>query len=63
MDISVPKEDSPGALMTRIVGMSIEDIKEAAKLVLEGRLIAYPTDTVYGLGCNPFDADAVDRLI
>jgi len=49
--------------MTRIVGMSIDDIKEAAKLVVEGRLIAYPTDTVYGLGCNPFDADAVDRLV
>jgi L-threonylcarbamoyladenylate synthase len=49
--------------MTRIVGMSIDDIKEAAKLVLDGRLIAYPTDTVYGLGCNPFDADAVDRLV
>jgi len=46
-----------------MVGMSIEDIEEAAKLVLEGRLIAYPTDTVYGLGCNPFDADAVDRLV
>jgi L-threonylcarbamoyladenylate synthase len=50
-------------MMTRIVGTSIDDIKEAAKLVLEGRLIAYPTDTVYGLGCNPFDADAVDRLV
>lgn len=49
--------------MTRIVGISVDDIKEAAKLVLEGRLIAYPTDTVYGLGSNPFDADAVDRLV
>jgi L-threonylcarbamoyladenylate synthase len=49
--------------MTRIVGMSIDDIKEAAKLVLEGGLIAYPTDTVYGLGCNPFDPHAVDRLV
>jgi L-threonylcarbamoyladenylate synthase len=49
--------------MTRIVGTSIDDVKEAAKLVLEGRLIAYPTDTVYGLGCTPFDADAVDRLV
>ncbi|HZF20924.1 MAG TPA: L-threonylcarbamoyladenylate synthase [Dongiaceae bacterium] len=43
--------------------MSVEEIEEAAKLVLEGRLIAYPTDTVYGLGCNPFDSDAVDRLV
>ena len=49
--------------MTRIVGMSIEDIEEAAKLVLGGGLIVYPTDTVYGFGCNPFDPDAVDRLV
>lgn len=49
--------------MARVVGISIEDIEEAAKLVREGLLIAYPTDTVYGLGCNPFDADAVDRLV
>jgi L-threonylcarbamoyladenylate synthase len=50
-------------LMTRLVGMNGESIKEAGSLVLAGRLIAYPTDTVYGLGCNPFDVDAVDRLI
>lgn len=43
--------------------MGIEDVREAAKLVLAGRLIAYPTDTVYGLGCNPFDSDAVERLV
>ena len=49
--------------MTRIVGTSIEDIEQAAKIVLEGGLIAYPTDTVYGLGCNPFDEGAVDRLV
>jgi L-threonylcarbamoyladenylate synthase len=49
--------------MTKLVGASIDDIKEAARLVLEGGVIAYPTDTVYGLGCNPFDADAVDRLV
>src|SRR5947208_16154351 len=49
--------------MTRLIGTSVEDIREAGRLVLEGGLIAYPTDTVYGLGCNPFDADAVDRLV
>jgi L-threonylcarbamoyladenylate synthase len=49
--------------MTRLVGISVGEIKEAAKLVLAGRLIAYPTDTVYGLGCNPFDADAIERLV
>ena len=49
--------------MTRIFGTSVKDLKEAAKLVLEGSLVAYPTDTVYGLGCNPFDAEAIDRLV
>jgi len=49
--------------LTRLTGMGIEDVREAAKLVLAGRLIAYPTDTVYGLGCNPFDSDAVERLV
>ena len=49
--------------MTRLVGMGSAEIREAAKLVLKGGLIAYPTDTVYGLGCDPFDPQAVDRLV
>src|SRR5207245_11176380 len=49
--------------MTRLIGTSLNNIREAARLVHEGGLIAYPTDTVYGLGCNPFDANAVDRLV
>jgi L-threonylcarbamoyladenylate synthase len=63
LDISVPRLGADRALMTRLVGMSIDDIKEAAKLVLAGRLVAFPTDTVYALGCNPFDTDAVDRIV
>lgn len=27
-----------------------------------GGLIIYPTDTVYGLGCNPFNVKAVERI-
>jgi L-threonylcarbamoyladenylate synthase len=34
----------------------------AAKIVREGGLVVYPTDTVYGLGCDPFNAAAVQRL-
>lgn len=37
-------------------------IAEAAALVKRGGLVVYPTDTVYGLGCDPFDAAAVERL-
>jgi L-threonylcarbamoyladenylate synthase len=62
LNISVPRQ-TKSTLMTRLVGMRSDDIREAAKLVRAGRLVAYPTDTVYGLGCNPFDADAVERLV
>lgn len=37
-------------------------IATAASIVRRGGLIVYPTDTVYGLGCNPEDASAVNRL-
>src|SRR5437762_510414 len=34
----------------------------AAKTVERGDLIVFPTDTVYGIGCNPYDAAALDRI-
>src|SRR5437867_8684312 len=49
--------------IARLVQVDDNSIEEAARMILEGRLVAYPTDTVYGLGCNPLDGDAVDRLI
>ncbi len=35
---------------------------EAARVVANGGLIAYPTEGVVGLGCDPFRRDAVERL-
>src|SRR5207247_11179833 len=49
--------------IARLVQVDDNSIEEAARMILEGRLVAYPTDTVYGLGCNPLDGDAVSRLI
>jgi L-threonylcarbamoyladenylate synthase len=60
IETSVTRMDE---MIAKLVGMDDESLQEAAKLILAGRLIAYPTDTVYGLGCNPFDKDAVERLI
>ena len=43
-----------------------EKIKEKNQVVnaLEsGGVIAYPTDTVYGLGCDPKNKAAVERLL
>jgi L-threonylcarbamoyladenylate synthase len=37
-------------------------LREAARVVRAGGVIAYPTDTFYGLGACPFDADAVRRV-
>lgn len=37
-------------------------LEEAARLIREGRLVAFPTETVYGLGANALDARAVQRI-
>jgi L-threonylcarbamoyladenylate synthase len=39
-----------------------QDIVHAAELILQGRLVAFPTETVYGLGANALDAAAVERI-
>ncbi len=39
-----------------------EDIVLAARLLREGRLVAIPTETVYGLGANGLDENAVARI-
>ena len=38
------------------------DIHSLAKIVKNGGIVAYPTDTVYGLGCNPYLSDSVDKI-
>src|SRR5213595_3964495 len=37
-------------------------IRQAAVTVLRGGLVAFPTETVYGLGANALDAAAVQRI-
>lgn len=32
-------------------------------MIMGGELVAYPTDTVYALGCDPFNSFAVQRLL
>ena len=38
------------------------EIRDAAGLLRAGKLVAFPTETVYGLGANVFDAEAVARI-
>ena len=39
-----------------------EDLQAALKVLREGGIIVYPTDTVWGLGCDATNAEAVKRL-
>lgn len=38
------------------------DIKQAVEMLKSGKLIAFPTDTVYGIGANAFNAEAVRQI-
>jgi tRNA threonylcarbamoyl adenosine modification protein (Sua5/YciO/YrdC/YwlC family) len=37
-------------------------IQRAVQVLLDGGVIAYPTDTVYGLGCDLLNKQAIERL-
>lgn len=39
-----------------------ETIKEAAKIIKDGGLIAFPTETVYGMGADALNEQAVRRI-
>lgn len=41
---------------------SAAGIAEAARLIRAGKLVAFPTETVYGLGAHAFDVAAVARI-
>lgn len=39
-----------------------KEVDEAVKVLREGGVILYPTDTVWGLGCDATNADAVEKI-
>jgi L-threonylcarbamoyladenylate synthase len=49
-------------MRARLLTMNSDSIGLAAKAVRRGLLVVYPTDTVYGLGCDPLNHAAVRRL-
>lgn len=46
-----------------LISASDAELDAAAQQVRRGGVVAYPTDTVYGLGCDPFNSESVDRLV
>lgn len=39
-----------------------EDLKHAAGIIKSGGIVAFPTETVYGLGANGLDTEAVEKI-
>jgi len=44
------------------VNMALQGIAEAAEILANGGLVAFPTETVYGLGANALDPEAVSQI-
>jgi len=42
--------------------MMIGEPSEAAKFLKNGKIITYPTECIYGIGCDPFNEDAVNKI-
>lgn len=49
-------------LTPRLSTESKEDIRRAVEVMNKGGIILYPTDTIWGLGCDATNADAVRRI-
>ena len=45
-------------------GRDVDDgtVERAGETIRDGGLVVYPTDTVYGLGANALDPDAIERV-
>lgn len=54
--------DCPGLTFIRTEMTFEEDIKNAVETLKRGGVILYPTDTVWGIGCDASNAKAVKRV-
>ncbi len=48
--------------MTKLLPANAESIQVALQILREGGLVAFPTDTVYGVGALVFDGKAVESI-
>ena len=49
-------------MKTELLKVNEESVALGAKLIREGELVGFPTETVYGLGANALDARAVAKI-
>lgn len=46
-------------IKAQILSTSEEDLQKGGQLIKNGKLVAFPTETVYGLGANALDKYAI----
>ena len=51
------------SVISAISAISVTQLHHSMEALASGGIIAYPTEAVYGLGCDVFCADAVSRLL
>ena len=44
------------------VNCNEDGIKKTSQIIENGGIVVFPTDTVYGIGCNPYDINAVKKI-
>lgn len=46
----------------QVYSCSDDAVSRCASIVKEGGVVVFPTDTIYGIGCDPFNDQAVGRI-
>ncbi len=49
-------------MQTRILQINEDSLNESRKIIMNGGAVAFPTETVYGLGANAYDNTAVENI-
>ena len=39
-----------------------DDIEKISQIIKKGGVVVFPTDTVYGIGCNPYNVNSVNKI-
>ena len=42
--------------------IDLEKLKKPAKMIKEGKIVIFPTETVYGIGTNGFKSDSIKKI-
>ena len=49
-------------MQTKIFYIDENSLELSKQIILDGGAVAFPTETVYGLGANAFDTAAVENI-